>query len=78
MTQHVTYLDLSTMNYSILDKDDANNVRHAINSNEEFYGYIPENGMRFIVENYKILASIGHLEKNWIQAYLKANDDLAP
>lgn len=72
--KHTIPIDSFTMNYSILDNDAANNVRNAINSNEAFYGYIPENGMQFIVENYETLASIGHLEKNWIQAYLKSNN----
>lgn len=62
------------MNFINLDPEEISNIKNAINQNEDFYGYIPEKGMQFILENYLTLAEIGHLERNWMQAYVFASD----
>ncbi len=60
------------MNYLDLNKKDIDIVKTAIKNGENFYGYIPENGLKFIVRNYKELHKQGCLEANWIDAYLHA------
>lgn len=62
------------INYSSLSEEDASKVYRALERNEEFYGYIPDNGMQFILENFSALSAIGQLERNWMQAYVHASD----
>jgi hypothetical protein len=48
-------------------------VKDAISEGRDFYGYIPEKGLKFIINNFKSLSSIGALEQNWMQAYTHAS-----
>lgn len=62
------------MDYLDLDPTDVLNVNNAINNNQSFYGYIPEEGLRFILKNYKKLHTLGSLEASWVEAYLYSSN----
>lgn len=67
---------ISQLDYSGLTIEEENDVKTAIENGEEFYFHIDEeNGQRlkFIINNCKALLSIGCLERNWIEAYIKAS-----
>lgn len=58
-----------SIDYSTLNELQIDCVRNAISAGEEFYRYIPEVGFQFILSNYKTLAKLGVLERNWMLAY---------
>lgn len=65
---------LESINYSNLNDEQKRNVLDAIRRGDNFYGYIPEEGFQFIVNNFAILSDIGCLETNWLEAYVHASD----
>jgi hypothetical protein len=62
------------LDFSGLDLADAEGVRGAIASGADFYGYIPSDGLDFIIRNYASLARLGILETSWIDAYTHASN----
>lgn len=65
--------DLDTLDFSDLEAEETLNVKSAIGRQEDFYGYILDKGMSFIIKNYQTLAEMGHLERNWITAYVQGS-----
>ncbi|MDF4927377.1 hypothetical protein P3559_24815, partial [Vibrio parahaemolyticus] len=62
------------IDYSLLNESDKKNVQEAISNKQPFFGYIPEYGFEFILNNYKFLAKAGVLEESWMQAYIHSTD----
>jgi hypothetical protein len=57
---------------ALLDAEIAQ-IKQAIANGEPFYGYIPGKGLQFVLNNYRVLAQLGALERAWVPAYLHAS-----
>ena len=62
-----------SLDFSGLTKEDAARVKAVIARGENFNGYIPSDGLAFIVRNYRALAAMGGLEEAWLDAYVFAS-----
>lgn len=65
---------MGKINWSRLNESEIVEVKSAIRLSEIFYGYIPEKGFQFILDNFHALKEIGVLELNWMLAYTHASD----
>jgi hypothetical protein len=63
------HLDFSGLNAANVEK-----VKNAIVDGENFYGYIPNDGISFIIQNYIALKALGVLEAAWLDAYVHASN----
>jgi hypothetical protein len=64
---------LDELNCSGLLKSEAAHVKRAIENGEPFIGYIPSKAFEFVLRNYRRLAELRVLERNWVPAYLQAS-----
>ncbi len=64
---------IDTLDFSSLSEAKASAVRLAIKRSENFYGYIPLEGLEFIIRNYRQLAALEVLEDPWLDAYVHAS-----
>ena len=62
------------LDFSELAPEDAVKVRAAIDREENFFGYIPDQGLRFILRNYRLLAAAEILEAPWLDAYVHTSN----
>lgn len=62
------------MNLEMLDEPDIEKVKSAIIGDGYFFGYIPDKGFDFFLENFRELKNIGVLENNWMDAYSHSNN----
>lgn len=68
-------MPLDKLDFSSLHESEATQVKAAISREEEFVGYIgAANAFSFVLKNYRRLAEIRVLEKNWVPAYLHASN----
>lgn len=65
--------DLEGLDFTGLTNKDVVAVKMAVARRENFFGYIPENGLAFIIRNYRPLARGGLLEAPWLDAYVHAS-----
>jgi hypothetical protein len=63
---------LDTLDCSTLRGSETSQVNEAIARGEDFIGYIPGKAFAFVLKNYRALAELRVLERNWFQAYLHA------
>jgi hypothetical protein len=61
---------LEDLDFSDLTETDADNVKAAIARGQNFQGYIPAEGLSFIIRNYRLLSKLGCLEAPWLDAYV--------
>jgi hypothetical protein len=66
-------MEIDYLNFAGLTAGDAKAVRMAIARGENFHGYIPTEGLGFIIGNYRSLAASGMLEAAWLDAYVHAS-----
>ena len=64
---------IAEFNYSGINDQDIIRIKEGLSRDGYFYGYIPENSLRFILNNYRSLSSLGALEQNWMEAYTHAS-----
>lgn len=65
---------LEHIDFSGLNSVEAEKVKNAIMKGENFYGYIPSDGLSFITQNYEALKTLGVLEAAWLDAYVHASN----
>ena len=65
---------LDTIDYSMLPAPQVASIKNAIAAKEDFCGSVSDFGFQFILANYKVLATLGVLEDNWMQAYTHASN----
>jgi hypothetical protein len=70
-------METVNLDFAGLTEGDANAVRMAIARGENFHGYIPSEGLDFIIRNYRSLAALGILEAPWLDAYVHASHFVA-
>jgi hypothetical protein len=66
-------MSIEALDFSGLENQEILNIKNAISKREDFYGYIPDQKMDFILKNYMHLSKLGCLESNWIGAYVHGN-----
>ncbi|KAB2737442.1 hypothetical protein [Brucella anthropi] len=64
---------MTEFDFTGLCGSEAEKVSRAIERRENFYGYIPSDGLDFIMRNYVRLAERGVLEAAWLDAYVHAS-----
>lgn len=68
-------MPLDELDFSSLKPIEIEKVRLAIKGNEELIGHIgSDKTLRFVLNNYRQLAELKVLEKNWMTAYLHVHN----
>jgi hypothetical protein len=66
---------LENLDFSSLHESESAQVKAAISIGNEFIGYIDSaKTFQFVLKNYRRLAEMGGLERNWVPAYLHASN----
>ncbi len=66
---------MHTLDYSGLDESQISGIENALATDPDdlIVGYIPDKMLAFVLRNYKRLAELGILERNWMTAYVHAS-----
>ena len=65
---------IKQLDFQLLSASAAYDVQRAIADGKPFVGYIPADGLAFVLRNFQALAELHALEEAWLSAYVFASN----